>query len=143
MTSILDIDQTISSGTKELYDRLYWKYHAVANSFDGTDLIAGRINPYLKINSIRQGIKLFRYFACLTTMQRFGWNFLDETWIIPDWIEFKVNVSAYQKKYGYKPIVKLYHDQYNKIVFDNGTKSKEFENCIVVIEKVFNVNRVN
>lgn len=139
MASILDIDQTIKEGVKDLNEKIFWKLHVVCPSFYGASLIYGKNYPYFRIDSIRAGITLFRLFLDQTTMNQFKWEWEDKQWIIPDWVEFKVKGSAYQKKHGYKPFVELKHDRVQEILFSNGTKTKEFDNCIVIIKKVHNV----
>lgn len=68
--------------------------------------------------------------------QTLNWEHNAKQWVIPDWVVFKTKPNAYAKKYGYKPIVKLTYDhKLPNIVFDNGETTKEFANCVVVIER--------
>lgn len=130
-------ETTLKEGNRIAYYEIWNKYIPLQHLFQyhTVDLIAGIGMPYFRINNVREGIKINCYIS-EEIKQTLNWEHNAKQWVIPDWVIFKTKPNAYAKKYGYKPIVKLtYEHKLPDIVFDNGETTKEFANCVVVIER--------
>ena len=132
-------ETTLKEGTKIAYYEIWNKciplQHLHLFQYNTVDLIAGIGMPYFRINNVKEGIKISGYIS-EEIKQTLNWEHNAKQWVIPDWVVFKTKPNAYAKKSGYKPIVKLtYGHKLPDIVFDNGKTTKEFANCVVVIER--------
>lgn len=130
-------ETTLKEGNKIAYYEIWDKCIPLQHLFQyhTVDLIAGTDRPYFRIHNARYGVKINTYIS-EEIRQILNWEHNAKQWVIPDWVVFKTKPNAYAKKNGYKPIVNLtYNPNLPKILFDNGKTTKEFANCIIVIER--------
>ena len=129
-------ENTLKEGDKLIYDMAWEKYLACQHLFGAHSavLVAGREEPYFRVNSIRTGIFMCNYFS-YKERHTLGWDLTNPHRIIPDWIKFKVHQTTKQPKR--KSVVILYVGEYDDYTytFSDGSKIKEFDNCIVHIKK--------
>ena len=129
-------EDTIKNGNKEIYMSLWNKNVEIQSLFKyhTAELIAGKDQPYFRINNVRKGFEITDYIPT-HLMNTLGWKWNEYERVIPDWVQFKVKPNAYAKKHGYKPFVNLMTGDDHHYTFENGNTVKEFSNCIVVIKK--------
>lgn len=136
-----DINTTIRETDELCYRKMYDNLAMSIGYLSNVTLIHGVKQPYLLINNAQYPIELDStgvYFFINPDSVQHKNNYRSFETILPDWLEFRVKYSAYAKKHGYKPIIKLLYnrDYYGTLLFSNRSEFKEFNNCTVqLIEK--------